>query len=679
MTKTPLRRFYFDIETNGFLAVVNVIHCLVLQDMDTGEIISCSDREGYVPVSVGLQLLSDAGELCGHNILGYDLPVIRKLYPEWTTNAVFTDTLILSRLFFRELREMDFGVRKKDLEAGNEPQLPGQKIGSHGLEAWGYRLGKMKGDYSAIMKAEGLDPWASWNPRMQEYCVQDIVVTHCLHAMLTERPGFDEYERAIYIEHRFADIMFMQERHGFRFDVEAGERLEATLRQRRAVLKDSLDELFEPWWAPVAVQTPKLTVNKFVQSEHGAIIRTVKVDTDRTYMHKFKNGKPPVERVVKEEITQRGYYECTEADSPFLKVILRIFNSSSRPHITDRLKKLYGWEPTDYTPGGDAKIDDDILLALPYPPAKALSESFMLEKRLAMLSDGKQAWLVKQVAGRIHGRVDPLGAITDRCTHSNPNVAQVPSVENAKGIVPYGADCRALFLPEIGHVLIGCDADGLELRDLAHFMQDGGRYAEAVDKGDKSKGTDIHTMNQKAAGLPTRNNAKTFIYAFLYGAGDEKLGSIVAPTASAEEQRRIGAALKKKFLAATPGLKALIKAVKAAAKAQGWVRGLDGRRVNVRHQHAALNSLLQNAGAVAMKLALVLLYDAILAEGFVWGTDFAFVANVHDEFQITGRPEVSERIAELAAWSIMEAGKQLNMNIPLRGTSAIGQSWKDTH
>ena len=677
-TGTPSTRLYFDIETNGFLDVVSTIHCLVIKDATTGEVFSFSDREGYTPVIQGLVMLARADQIIGHNILGYDIPVIQKLHPEWTFRGEAVDTLIISRLFFPELRDMDFRIRDKEVAAGKQPTLPGKRIGSHALEAWGYRLGKMKGDYSDLMKAEGLDPWASWNPQMQEYCVQDVEVTATLHAMLQRRPGFDEHGLALWIEHRFADLMFKQERHGFRFDVDAAERLEATLRKRKAELQDKLDTLFEPWWVPVGLPTIPKVEKRFVLHEEGNEERIVQRETGETYLHTYKNGKT-VERKVKVDEVQKGYWEHFEPGVPVQKVELRVFNSNSRSHIADRLTKLYGWVPSEYTDGGDPKIDDDILTALPYPPAQALAESFMLEKRLSMLADGKQAWLKKVVKGRIHGRVETLGAVTGRCTHSNPNMAQVPSCENAKGVVPYGADCRALFIADEGHVLVGCDADGLELRDLAHFMKDGGRYARAVDEGDKDKGTDIHTMNQKAAGLPSRANAKTFIYAFLYGAGDEKIGSIVAPDASPEEQRKRGAALKKQFLNGTPGLSGLIKAVKKAAKEQGWVRGLDGRRVAVRHQHAALNSLLQNAGAVAMKLALIILYDSLVAEGYQWATDYAFVATVHDEFQITCRPEIAERVAELAKRSIEEAGSQLKMNIPLRGSAAIGTSWKETH
>lgn len=676
-----MARYFFDLETNGFLDVANVIHSLVLQDMDTGAVYSCHDHHAeYDPlkhwdIEQGLRELASADEVCGHNVIKYDIPVIQKLYPSiWKRfDGDVTDTLIMTRLFFPEIRDKDFRVREQQLKRGMEPSLPGQKIGTHGLEAWGYRLGEMKGDYSAIMKEKGLDPWSAWNQDMQDYCEQDVRVTQKLYQMMAGK--FDlksEWRSALNIEHRFQQAIFAQETHGFRFDVPAAEKLEATLRIERAKLEDGLFGLFEPWWVGLGKFTPAKPMKRFIQSEHGALTRTVKKDTGDTYQHTQKNGKV-VTRKVKVEVEQRGYYENLDPDYPYRKVELRVFNPSSRQHIEDRLRKLYGWNPQEFTPTGQAKIDDEILNDLPYPPAKPLAKYFMYDKRLGQLADGKQAWLKNVKEGRIHGRVNTLGAITGRCTHSHPNVAQVPSIENTKGIVPYGADCRALFVPDEGHVLVGCDASGLELRCLAHFMKDGGRYAKIVLEGKKEDGTDIHSMNQKAAKLPSRDNAKTFIYAFLYGAGNEKIGSIVGGGAE------VGGALKSKFLKNTPGLRGLIKAVKAAAKKNGWVRGVDGRRIPIRHQHAALNTLLQNAGAVAMKLATALVYEQMNDLGHTHGKDWALVANVHDEFQITVKPELTETVCEVAEWAIFEAGRQLGFVCPLAGEAQVGSSWKETH
>ena len=186
------------------------------------------------------------------------------------------------------------------------------------------------------------------------------------------------------------------------------------------------------------------------------------------------------------------------------------FNPGSREDIAERLKQTYGWTPSEFTESGSPKIDDEILTALPYPEAKELSRYFLLQKRLGQIGEGRQAWLKNAICENgqyiIHGRVITNGAVTGRCTHSSPNIAQVPAVGS-----PYGEECRALFHAPTGWLQIGCDASGLELRCLAHYMAryDNGAYADIILHGD------IHTENQKAAGLETRNQAKRFIYAFL--------------------------------------------------------------------------------------------------------------------------------------------------------------------
>lgn len=667
-------RLYFDLETDGLLDAVSVIHSLVIEDLDTGEVYSCCNTpsHGQYDLLEGLALLATASELIGHNIIGYDLPVIRKLYPKWKHSALIIDTLISARLMFGDMRDRDFGVRERQIRKGLAPSLPGNLIGTHRLEAWGYRLGQMKGDYSVIMKERGEDPWAKWNPLMQEYCEQDVRVTKALYEMLVSRGLREAWWKAADIEMRFASLIQLQERHGFRFDVKAAEKLEATIRVEKAKAEDTLYSLFKPWWVKTGEVTPDEDSKRWVTEDFGGLERIEKVPTGETYVHTFKNGKTQV-RNRTTEVAKAGFYQHTTEGGTYSKCELRIFNPSSRQHIADRLMTLYGWKPDEFTSSGEPVVDDEVLSALPYPPAQALAKYFMLEKRLGQLADGKQAWLKVQKNGRIHGRVNTLGAVTGRCTHSDPNIAQVPSIENAKGKVPYGAECRALFLPDEGHVLIGCDADGLELRCLAHFMKDGGRYSRIVDEGNKDEGTDIHTMNMKAAKLESRANAKTFIYAFLYGAGDAKIGSIVGGGSKA------GKALKEQFLAGTPGLGGLINACKQAARVKGWIKGIDGREVPIRHQHAALNSLLQNAGAVAMKLAPVLLYERLTAEGYEFGKDWAQVAHIHDEVQLTSRPEHSDYIKQVAVWSIEEAGRQLGFNCPLRGSAGEGSSWKETH
>jgi DNA polymerase I-like protein with 3'-5' exonuclease and polymerase domains len=241
-------------------------------------------------------------------------------------------------------------------------------------------------------------------------------------------------------------------------------------------------------------------------------------------------------------------------------------------------------------------------------------------------------------------------------------MAQIP---NAGSV--YGPECRECWTVEEGNVLVGCDASGLELRMLAHYMKDND-YVRTVTEGSSKEGTDVHTVNQRSAGLPTRDAAKTFIYAFLYGAGDAKIGSIVGGNA------RDGSRLKSKFLAQTPALAKLIERV-AKQASKGWVPGLDGRRIWVRSEHAALNSLLQGAGAIVMKKALVIFYDKIKANKW----NVKLVANVHDEFQFECPKDIAEDAGKAARMSIIEAGEFYQLRCPLDGEYKIGKNWRETH
>jgi DNA polymerase I-like protein with 3'-5' exonuclease and polymerase domains len=241
-------------------------------------------------------------------------------------------------------------------------------------------------------------------------------------------------------------------------------------------------------------------------------------------------------------------------------------------------------------------------------------------------------------------------------------MAQIPNSGS-----PYGPECRQCWTVEEGNVLVGADASGLELRMLAHYMEDEA-YVKTVTEGSSKDGTDVHTVNQKAAGLQTRDQAKTFIYAFLYGAGPSKIGSIVGGSAQA------GQKLIDSFLKGTPALQRLRNKVSVDAS-KGCVPGLDGRKIWVRSEHAALNSLLQGAGAIVMKKALVILNDKLIKANL----DAKFVANVHDEWQIECSKEIADIVGKAAVQSIRDAGLAYNLKCPLDGEYKVGRNWRETH
>ena len=336
-----------------------------------------------------------------------------------------------------------------------------------------------------------------------------------------------------------------------------------------------------------------------------------------------------------------------------LSDIVEDFNPGSRKQIAERLIEK-GWKPKKHTEKGSVIVDETTLEGLDFPEAKAIAEYLMLQKRIAQVDSWVDAI---QTDGRVHGQVITNGAVTGRMTHHSPNMAQVPNSGS-----PYGPDCRELWIVEKGYKLVGIDASGLELRMLAHYMKDDAYTTEVVSG-------DIHTANQKAAGLETRNQAKTFIYAFLYGAGAAKIGSIVG--GSSKE----GQALITRFLRNTPRLRALREKVSRIYVQKAWLPGLDGRKLLVRSEHSALNTLLQGAGAIAMKQAVVILHKKLRKSKI----DFKMVVNCHDEWQIETTPESAELVGKLGVDSIREAGEHFNMRCPLTGEYKIGESWRDTH
>jgi len=456
--------------------------------------------------------------------------------------------------------------------------------------------------------------WTSWSKVMQDYCEQDCQANWTLYKkIMSKKPSAE----SISLEHEFAAVIRKQEKIGFNFDISAANKLLSTLQGRQAELEAELQTSFPPW----EIREP------FIPKANNKT---------RGY--------------VKGELT----YKVKEV----------VFNPASRDHIADRLQKLRGWKPELMTEQGKPKVDEAVLKTLDYPEAALLNEYLLINKRIGQLATGANGWLKMVKDGKIHGRVNTNGAATGRCTHSKPNVAQTPSIGAA-----YGKECRELFHAPEGYSLVGADLSGLELRCLAHFMSkyDDGSYADVVVNGD------IHTLNQKAAGLPTRNNAKTFIYGFLYGAGPAKIGSIV--NGSEKEGRKLIA----KFMKATPAIKLLRAAVAEAVEKQGYLAGLDGRQLPIRSGHAALNTLLQSAGAVLSKKASVILYENLTLNDLKWGEDWAQVAHIHDEVQLIARKEIADYVGQQAVKSFQLAGEYYDFRCPITGEYKVGNNWADTH
>jgi len=605
----------FDIETNGLLDTLTKIHTMTIYDTNTRKY-TRYDKSDTIR---GVARLTKAQTICGHNIIGFDIPAILKLYPDWQIPEKVLDTLVWARLLYPD-------VYKSDIHLFKRGAMPGQLMGRHSLEAWGYRIGELKGDYKARP-----DAWEGWTPAMSAYCEQDVRVT----VKLVERlESFAVSERALQLEHQVAWVLARQERRGFCFNRQQGERL------------------YEEW------TIKRLELAEQLRSVFGAF---------------YMEGEEFIPKRTMRRTTPGGWKELIVAGAPMTKVDLEEFNPSSRFHIANRLKKLYGWEPAEFTETGAPKIDDITLEGLPWPEAKLLQQYLTLEKRIGQLAEGKQAWFkhYREETGRIHGAVNGNGAVTGRMSHFAPNMAQVPAVYS-----PYGKECRELFMVPPGFKLVGIDASSLEMCCLAHYLYpyDQGKYVDAVTKGSKEDGTDPHTLNKVALGIDSRDTAKTWFYAFIYGAGDTKLGKILGVTFRQAKAKR------EQFLKNLRSMDELKKIIDATLKKRNYLIGLDGRRLQVRSAHSALNTLLQSAGALIMKQALVVLDDLLQMEhGLKPGVDYEFVGNIHDEWQIEVKEEHAELVGQTGVRAITLAGELFNFKCPLTGDYRIGNNWAETH
>ena len=577
-----MKQFVLDIEANGLDP--DTVWCIVVRQLG-GHDDSLTWSGDRLPEFITWLQLQDECELIGHNLIGYDIPVLEKLLAADFSKCKITDTLVMSRL------------------------ANPSREGGHSLDNWGAILNCPKGDHNV---------WDVFSYDMLEYCIQDVKVNTLVYQrLLLELKDFKP--ESVDLEHQVQGVISKQIKTGWLLDQEKAYHLLATLKEKKNDLEDEVHQVFTPLPTFVKQITPK-----------------IKKDGTLSVVGLKFLGE-----------------QWQTAVAPFSRIDFPVFNLGSRQQIGRHLQ-YYGWKPKQFTETGQAIVDEAVLGTVKgIPQAALIAEYLMIQKRVAQV----QSWLeaVKE-DGRVHGYVNSNGAVTGRMTHSSPNMGQVPAVYS-----PYGKECRDVWTVPEGYKLVGMDASGLELRMLAHYMNDEG-YTNEILTGD------IHTANQLASGLETRDQAKTFIYAFLYGAGDAKIGSIVGGT------RQDGKRLKEKFLRNTPSLGKLRERVSLAA-GRGYVYGLDGRRVYVRSEHAALNTLLQSAGAIVMKKALCLLNEYAI----LWGIDYNFIGNIHDEIQTEVREEKAKVFGGLATSCVEAAGIHYKLNCPLAGEFKVGNSWADTH
>lgn len=640
-----------DIETNA-IDNPDKLWCIVTKDLDSGSVSTWSFPSGipgdYPEAVKGfLSSSSSVSAWVGHNIIGYDLPHLVRLIPAFSFDPkAVIDTLVVSRL-------LNYSVE-----------------GGSSLEAWGERLGFPKTSFSEF---------SSYSQQMLDYCINDVLVTEKLYALFKPYVDNPTWKRALRLEH---DITFLcNELHsnGFYFDIPGGKDLYLAIQGQLRGLESTLAETFPRRVVYVGEVHPKLT-------KHGTLSRS-----------QFRFLDDPL------QLTQFN-------GGPFSRIGFEPFNPGSTKQCVERLWQC-GWRPFDKTkghiaaerelerlrrsprvPGGRGvaggirsgranelesklehfrkygwKINEANLNTLPSEAPEAahkLVQWLTLDSRRSTLEEWFSAY--NENTGRIHGRFNHIGAWTGRMSHNSPNMANIPGHGSL-----YGDEMRSLWAATPGSYLVGVDADGIQLRVLAHYMNDPD-FIAALTQGRKEDGTDAHTLNQRALGdvCTTRDVAKTFIYAFLLGAGVGKVAEILG---CSETEARAAIA---SFINSYPGLRDLKDYRIPADADRGYFVGLDGRLVACTSEHLMLAGYLQNGEAVIMKTANLIWRENLRKEGIT----FKQVNFVHDEWQVEVKTLTdATKAGTIMVSAIEEAGIQLKLNCPLTGNSKIGRNWLETH
>lgn len=591
----------FDIEADGLLPTVSKIHCMSLS-------VDGENPECYTDINEALRYLSHASTLIGHNIIEYDLPVLRKL-AGWSPkpSQVIRDTLPLSRIVWPDIGNKD---------ASND-NIPKKYWGRYSLRAFGHRMDMHKGD---------VDSFDEFTPEMVGYCNQDVRITESLYSLI-KRIGITN--DAAELEMEFG--LLAQEMHevGIQFDTCKAAILYNTLLDRRLECLDTVSNLVPP--TVTELKTPQYWIDTL---------------TDVKYAR--KSDAPPA---CKPDL-KRGPNKVKTTE----------FNPVSRVQVGKYLQSK-GWKPTAFTATGLPQVNEGTLLSIEgIPEAKVLSDLYRLNKLIAMLAEGDEAWMKLSHKDRVHPRLKTMGTISGRTSCVRPNLQQVPSAR-----LPYGRECRELFTAKDEYVLIGCDAKSLEVRCFAHYMSkyDSGAFKDEVISGD------IHQSNATFMGCD-RQTAKNTFFALIYGASPTKIASMLGVDLVEAEN------LLHSLFQSRPAMQHLITGIKRAAETRGYLRGLDGRKLIPRSVHSSVNLLVQAAGACVSKQAAVNVRRYII-DNKLSCQGVRIVGFIHDEYIIESPEYKAGQILNAACASFRSTTEQFNLRCPMDGEGSIGATWYDVH
>jgi hypothetical protein len=682
--------FFCDIEADGLLDTITKVHCMSVLRED-----GCLSRYvGHEQIALGLASMSElGGTQVWHNGIGYDLVALFKVMGYKTPESILIrDTLIMSSLVVPD-------------------------IGGHSLEDWGERINEPKTDYRAAYiewrqsldenyRYQEDDEWLEFNEIMGAYCDQDVRVLAKVYSNLLHRMGVYEkecrgvsWDKALWMEHEFAKQFAMQSYVGvyvdkphalsFKSQLE-GEMLTIVgevepMLPTRPGTKGQLQEARPPKRCFNADGQPSLPARKWfdeIRYMDGLAV-LVPEDEQLVAWEGLKYGKwhglpTPMDEDGLSRVPLRTEFPMKLADQAALKAWLMdmgwIPTMWSYKKQADENGKLRIVRSGDGQPvPAQPKFHDKGELCpnleglrTEFPHVAKVVRWMVLRHRLGLVNGALECI---RPDGTAAASGHPLGTPTSRVRHTRP----VCNIPKADPTVVYGKECRALFTARPGRVLSGTDASGLELRCLANRI---GSQAiiDMILHGKKEDGTEIHSFLLKACHplVPDRNTSKSVCYGWLYGASDKKLGETAGHGANAES---VGAEIRKRLVNAIDGLPGLMKKVEAAAK-RGWIVALDGRRIAIRSKHAALNTLLQSDGSLAVKWATVLANKRMRAIKL----DAYQVIHYHDEVQHDCKDEDTGRMAgSIFVGALKHVGKFFKFKIALDGETSIGHSWADTH
>jgi len=654
-------KLVFDIEGNNLLPKLDTFHCAGVKDVDTGK------EEWFYPDDLQkfLDYLDTADVIIAHNAFGYDIPALNILSKKyfnkpWEPKATVQCTKVMSQVLCYTRFEFGHSLKKwgNHFEEKRQEEQNIQRAGGKTTQS-NYK--KMAVEKESLLKGDYAGGFESFNEDMFEYMKQDVRLGTLVYKELIRETkvavkhfgGSKSILRALRSEMEMDRIMVKQCQKGWLFDKPAAEALMKTLEERMNSHEIYINGL----------------LGQMVASPDGSVVKARKEIADGTSTE-IPAKSPKFTKAGKlDSHTKRWFGIPADSvlglDTPELLPVVgpycRIEFVGGDVGNTNTVKEyLYtiGWKPDEWNwkkiNGSfvkvSAKLSDSSLAPLGRV-GEVLSEYYTLRSRHSVM----KGWFPHiDENSRLHGDVFNVGTPTFRQTHKI--IANLPS-----GKAVLGPEIRRLFIARPGYKLVSADSAGCQLRLLAHFMRDD-NYTREVLEGD------IHQKNADILGC-SRNDAKPFIFAYLYGAGGKKLGSILG--VSDKEGNR----LKKKFTAAFPALGALIDRIKAVTNEHGFIPGLDDRPIYTESQHKALNYLIQGAEAVVMKYTIIMVEEELAKAGL----DQSILLFYHDEVTYEVREDQAEEAKEIIMRCFEEAPKALGVDIMTCGDCNIGEDYYDVH